>query len=318
MTHLTIAYANHRPETLPLSQSIMEEHELIILEEPPHQSFYEMLRGTIETEDYLLDQDIEYPAFSRQQCLLMQRLFRDGRKLLQVEPFIERLLEVQNFFADGNGPDDLDQSTVNYQVYLREKEATQTLINYYQTVRGNNFADIIESVDDFARADAKRFELRDRLRAEAIVNRLNDSKSICIEAGPIHLLLCHLLHKRIPSGWTLKPIFVELSGLKQLGISSGLFGPGDKLTVHYLFGRTLPSEIAHLLCARTLIFMKIVNKEEYSDTSTPFPHLADEARAAALVNHLSFEQCRKLFFEIRDQSVNAAIAMVRELAMHEN
>ena len=47
-------------------------------------------------------------------------------------------------------------------------------------------------------------------------------------------------------------------------------------------------------------------------------HLADEARAAALVNHLSFEQCRKLFFEIRDQSVNAAIAMVRELAMHKN
>lgn len=311
MTRLTIAYANHRPETLPLSQPIMEAHEQIILEEPPHPLFTEMVGGKISTEEYLYDQDIEYPAFSHQQCDLLRSLFKAEKELRQIEPYLNYLIEVQDFFAEGSGPDDLDRSSVHFQVYLREKEATRTLIEYYQAVRGDDFGLLIESIKQFARADAERFELRDRLRAKAIVSCLDGQNSICVEAGPMHLLLFHQLRRLMPPGWSIKPVFVEHQGLKALGLREGLYGPGDRLTVHYLFNRTLPVELADLLCARTLVFMKIVHKEEFADQQDPYPHLRDEGRAMALVNQLSFSLCQKLFMEIRDKSEKEAFALVR-------
>ncbi|MEJ2135060.1 MAG: hypothetical protein P8X86_07440 [Desulfofustis sp.] len=312
MTRLTIAYANHRPETLPLCQPLMEQHQRIILEEPPHPLFPRMIRGQVSTEDYLLDQDIEYPAFSQQQCLMLQSFFSGGIELLQVEPYIEHLIQVQDFFAEGNGPDNLDKSTLHYQVYLREKEATRTLIDFYQAVRGDDFSHLIESVKNFAWADARRFALRDQLRAQAIVNNLIDTQPTCVEAGPMHLLLYHNLRPLVPPDWSLKPVFVEHRGLQQLGLKSGLYGPGDQLTVHCLFQRQLQAEHADLLCARTLVFMKIVGQDEYSGQNGLFPHLRDEARAASLVNKLSFEQCRLLFGKIRDRSAAAAADLVRE------
>lgn len=310
MTRVTIAYANHRPETLPLSRQLMETHQVIILEEPPHPLFPQMVRGNVGVEDYLLDQDVEYPAFSQQQCGMLMGLFESGKKLVQVEPYLEHLIEVQNFFADGNGPEDLDRATLGYQVYLREKEATRALIQYYQAVRGDDFEAIIDSVKSFARADARRFALRDRLRARKIAQSLDPARSTCVEAGPMHLLLYHYLHELLSPDWSLRPVFTELTGLRTLGLRSGLFGPGDKLTVHYLFNRALPEETASLLCSRTLIFMKIVQKEEISDRQSLFPHLQNEARAAALANSLSQDQCRELFWRVRDLSEEAALEMV--------
>jgi hypothetical protein len=310
MTSMTIAYANHRPETLPLSKPIMEAHEQIILEEPPHPLFAEMVGGKISTDEYLFDQDIEYPAFSHQQCDLLRCLYKAEKGLLQIEPYLDYLIEVQDFFAGGSGPDDLDRSTLHYQVYLSEKEATRALIEYYQAVRGEDFALLIESIKQFALADAARFELRDRLRAQAVVSRLDGHHSICVEAGPMHLLLFHHLRRLMPPGWSIRPVFVEHQGLQALGLKTGLYGPGDKLTVHYLFNRRLPRELEDLLCARTLVFMKIVRKEEFADQQGPYPHLRDEGRAMALVNRLSFSQCRKLFMEIRDKSEQEAFTLV--------
>jgi hypothetical protein len=307
---MTIAYANHRPETLPLSQPLMEAHAQIVLEEPPHPLFSEMVRGRISTDEYLFDQDVEYPAFSHQQCDLLRSLFKADKELIQIEPYLDYLIEVQDFFAEGGGPHDLDRSTVDYQVYLREKEATRALIDYYQAVRGDDFTKLIESIKTFARADARRFELRDHLRAEAIAKSLDDRRSTCVEAGPMHLLLFHHLRSLMPPGWSIKPVFVEHYGLNALGLKSGLYGPGDKLTVHYLFNRTLPPETADLLCARTLVFMKIVHKEEFPDRQGPFPHLRNENRAAALVNRLSFSRCRELFTQIRDKTEEEALALV--------
>jgi hypothetical protein len=272
--------------------------------------FDEMVRGKISTDEYLYDQDIEYPAFSHQQCELLRSLFEAGKKLLQIEPFLDYLIEVQDFFAEGSGPDDLDRSTIHYQVYLREKEATRALIDYYQAVRGDDYNLLIGSIQAFARADARRFELRDRLRAKAIADGLEEQRSTCVEAGPMHLLLYRHLRRLMPPGWSIKPVFVEHRGLQTLGLKSGLYGPGDKLTVYYLFNRTLPSALADLLCARTLVFMKIVHKEEFSDQQAAYPHLKNEGRAAALVNRLSFSQCRELFLKIRDKTDKEAFRMV--------
>lgn len=318
MTRLTIAYANHRPETLPLSQPIMQEHRVIILEEPRHPLFKKMLAGQIKIADYLFDQDIEYPAFSLQQCRMMRHMYRGGRKIFQIEPFIDHLIEVQNFFADGNSPKDLDSDSTQYQVYQREKESTKALIEYYQAVRKEDFSGIVESLKVFARADAKRFILRDRLRAEAIVSKLNDSRSACVEAGPMHLQLYHSLKSQLPLGWSVNPVFVEHRGFKTLGLKPRLYGPGDRLTIHYLFKHRLPPDYMDLLCARTLVFTKIVQKEEYPEGQSAFPHLRDESEAITLVSKLSYSQCRRLFFDIRDKSTEEAKALVRSLASPDN
>ena len=295
MKQMTIAYANHRPETIRLSEKIMATHRAIILEEPFDDNLVAMLNSEISIEDYQLGQEIEYPEFSTEQCRLLRKLYRSGITIIQSEPYYEHLFSVQNFFADGYTPDDLDQSTERYQVYAHEKEATGRLIDYYQAVQRGDFEDIIESVQRFAAADGARFRLRDRLRADAITSLVGEHASVCVEAGPMHLLLYRYLRDSVPGAWSIRPIFVEHGVLKKSGSRAGLFGPGDLLTAHYLLGTALPAQHLSLLAARALIFMKIIEKDEMNDWEKDFPHLNNETMANRLVNGLSYEHCKSLF-----------------------
>ena len=116
MNVLTIAYANHRPETLRLSEPLMRRHQAVILEEPPDSNLAAMLDGRLSTTDYLLEQDIEYPLFSSEQCRLARALHQAGVAILQAEPYFEHLYAVQSFFADGHRPDELDRQTERFRV----------------------------------------------------------------------------------------------------------------------------------------------------------------------------------------------------------
>jgi len=312
MNQITIAYANHRPETIRLSEKIMRDHQAIILEEPPDRNLPAMLEGLLEIDDYLLGQDIEYPAFSTEQCRLLIKLHRSGQKIIQSEPYYEHLFVVQDFFADGHAPDELDRSTEQYQVYLHEKKATGTLIDYYQANQTNDFDHIVEAVHTFAAADAARFKLRDRLRAREIAERLKEFTSVCIEAGPMHLLLYRYLRKSLPAGWQIRPRFVENHALTQLGCRTGVYGPGDALTAHYLLGNVHSVERRNLLAARALIFMKIIEKEEMTDWQNDFPHLKNESTASRLVRELSYQRCKILFAEIEGLSSRNAFDMVQK------
>jgi hypothetical protein len=303
MNKLTIVYANHRPETLRLSHPLMDKHQLVVLEEPAHPKFAQMLDNSVDAAVYLLEQDIEYPAFSMEQCRLLRELNQAGAHILQVEPYLERLFAVQNFFADGHTPEELDRSRVEYQVYAREREATGKLIAFYKAARQDDFDNIIASVKEFARSDALRFRLRDFLRARAIASlasQLQKYERICVEAGPMHLLLYRHLRTLLSSGYLVRPVFVEQRALQSIGCRLGLYSPGDTLTAHYLLDNPVSVEYENLLCARALIFMKIVAKEEFSDWHDDFPHLRNECEANRLVKRLSYERCKKLFVEMRD------------------
>ena len=97
----------HRPEMIPLISEAMRRSEAIFLEEPPAPGFDQMIRGELSVEDYLLPIDVEYPAFSRDMCCLLRELHAEGKKIHQVEPFIESLLSIHEFFAEGHKPDDV-------------------------------------------------------------------------------------------------------------------------------------------------------------------------------------------------------------------
>jgi hypothetical protein len=314
MNRLTIAYANHRPETIRLSETIMREHQAVILEEPPDDNLSAMLNGRMGIDDYLLGQEIEYPAFSAEQCRLLRKLHRDGISIIQVEPYYQHLFTVQNFFADGHGPGELDQSTEQYLVYSHEKMVTGKLIDYYKAVQTRDFEHIIESIQTFTGADAARFRLRDQLRARSIAGHCSEHARICIEAGPMHLLLYRYLRDYLPEGWTVRPVFVENKILEKIGCRSALYGPGDTLTAHYLLGNALSKEYRNLLAARALIFTKINEKEELDDWQTDFPHLHNESAINQIVKQLSYEQCRTLFSEIGEVPAEKAFHLVRKAA----
>ncbi len=299
MQNITLCYSTHRPETLALTTRIMKNHDVILLEEPRHPDFHKALGGTVNLEDHLLELDIDYPAFTLGQYRLLQQFFQAGKEILQVEPYFDHLLWIQYFFAEGHHPDEITSNTPAHAVYCAEREATKNLIKYYNEVRGDNFQKILAAMNTFAMADARRFILRDSLRAKRIVELLVPGKDIYIEAGSIHLFLKRLLSKSLSKGCHLRIHDIDGEALKVLNLHGSLFSPGDELTLDYIFGRSVSQQKWQLCCAQALIYSKIIRKEEISSGDGEFPHTLNEIRSIVAVKKLSIEKCRTLFQRIR-------------------
>ena len=123
----------HRPEMIPVMADWMRRHDAIFLEEPPTESFEQMLGGLLDVNDYLMQLDVEYFDFSRKMCYLLQELKAEGKIIFQVEPYLETLLYIPEFFAEGHRPEELKKNALQYPVYLSERNATGALLTYYQT-----------------------------------------------------------------------------------------------------------------------------------------------------------------------------------------
>lgn len=311
MNTVTICYSAHRPETLGLTARIMQEHDLIILEEPPHPDFQAMLDGHIDTEVHMLELDLGYPVFALRQYRLLQVMNSAGKEITQVEPFLEQLLDIHYFFADGHSPDELDTTDAKYAVYCSEREATGLLIDYYGAVRGDDYEKILQIMKRFAMADAARFRLRDLLRATHIAEMLEPGRKIYIEAGSIHLALHTYLGRILPADWSLRVHFIEREAMRYLGLSGSLFNPGDELTLSHVFHKTLRESHENLLCAQSLIYAKLVRKDEVRPDDMVFPHTRNDLETIRIVRKLSFSVCRELFFRIRPLATDEAWAYVR-------
>ena len=182
---ITLGLSEHRPEMIPLIESAMQQHQAILLEEPADEGFKHMLTGELGVEDYLRGIDVEYPEFSRGMCYLLRKLRTAGKDILQVEPYLEILLGIHAYFTEGHGPDNLARDSIQYPVFLAERNATRMLISFYNISMSASFEDTIEAVKRFARADAARFRLRDSLRAQAVASLAQEFSSVYVEAGLI-------------------------------------------------------------------------------------------------------------------------------------
>jgi len=319
MQQVFVGLCLHRTEMIPLISGAMRCSEAIFLEEPTAPGFDQMIRGELSVDDYLLPIDVEYPAFSRDMCCLLRELHADGKKIYQVEPFIESLLSVHEFFADGHKPDDLAESSIHFYVYRAERAATGALLVYYQTVGIGTFEEAIEAIIRFARADAARFRLRDSLRAQELVSLVQEYPSSYIESGLIHYQLWRLLRNRLPSHLRVKPLFLADAALRSMGEKGHLYGPGDQLTLLYIFHPTISlPEWEKLLAARSMIYSKILEKQESNGDGETFPHLRDELACIRAVRQLSIDDCRHLFPLIRRARSSEARQLVAAfLAMPE-
>ncbi len=313
MPQVTIGLSMHRPEMTPLMSDHMRRHEAIFLEDPPDAGFEPMLAGRLAVDDYVMQLDVAYPIFGKNMCELLQELTGQGKKIFQVEPFLKILLGIHEFFAEGHHPEELQKNSIQYPVYLAERNATQALLAYYQTVMAGSFDDTIDAIIQFARMDAARFGLRDSLRAQEIASMVKKYSSSYVEAGVMHYSLWHRLRQQLPGKVPIKVIFLADDALTSLGLKGRLYGPGDRLTLLYIYHPgILDTGREKLLAARSIIYSKIVEKEEMTDDLNRFPHLRDEMDCIRITQQLSMEDCRRLFPLVRRAQSSAARKVVFE------
>jgi hypothetical protein len=243
-------------------------------------------------------------------CDLLRELHGKGRRFVQVEPYLEALLEIHELFAAGKSSRDIEPFPRLLEVYEAEKLATGMLIAYYATSVKAPFDQVVEAVKRFTRANVKRLKVRERLRAQAIGAIINGCQSVFIEAGYIHYPLYHYLRRELGPERKIRAVFLLDPVVRKLGAKRRNLGPGDLLTFLYTFHANLSQPTADLLAARSLISAKLIHKEELLPGPSPAPHSEDQLRINRLVDRLTFQDCQQLFEQIRFVRRERALELV--------
>ncbi len=309
---VTVGFVSHHVEALPFIREQMERHETLVLEEPPAPSFPSMLNGHLSLDDYLLEIDSEFPRFDRLMCGLLREFHGLVRRIVQVEPYLERLIEIHELFAEGKTVGDVMASDSLRNVYRAERAATGALIAYYSKSVSAPFPEVVEAVKTFALTDARRLALRDRLRARAIESAAGAGEWIFVEAGYIHYPLYRILLDQMGSSWKVRVVFLLEPVIRELKGKRRNLGPGDVLTLRYALNRPPAQSLADLLAARSLIFIKLINTEELLPSASLAPHVQDEIRVNGIVDQLSFKDCEALFNDIRLVKRDLALQRVED------
>jgi len=301
-TKVLIAFSPHRVETLSIAKKLIESSDIVILEEPFSPAFYDFLKNKLSLEEYLEQTEFGFPCFERESLSLLKDLSKQGKKILQVEPYFEVLNVIRKELDKGKSLSYLKSRPILKRVYEVESKATEKLLEYYESTLQLNFNTIVKKVIEFSQADAERFILRDKLRAKKIAKILKNfpGKRIYIEAGTIHIYFKKLLHLLLKKEkiFKLNSTFLLSNVLKPLIGKYWIFPPGELLTLRQIF-KVGNTEEFKLLAARSLIYIKIIPKEELLPTERePFPHLKRELEAIKLVECLNYKDCEKLYFKL--------------------
>ena len=307
----TIGFSSHRAEALPFARSEMKRHEIIVLEEPPNPHFAAMLDGKLPIDDYLMEIAPGFPQFEHLMCKILREFHRKGLTILQIEPYLEMLLKIHDLFAEGQTPAHVVKLPELKVVYEAEKRATGALIKYYSSTIESDFDQVIASVKEFARADAERLVLRARLRARAIASTAVKNEDLYIESGYIHYPLYLYLRRKLASTHKIRVVFLLQPIIKSLKGRRRNMGPGDLLTLNYAFHSSLKDDLANLLAARSLVYIKLIQKEEMLPGRSNAPHSEEDVVINRLVDDLEFEDCRKIFEKIRFEKRERALHLVK-------
>jgi len=310
---ITIGFSSHRIEVIPYAKILMENHDVIITEESPNSRFKDLLDNKISIDNYLSEIDSGFPEFSRRMYKFLKRLYKKGKKILQIEPYIERLMEIHEMFLEKKEPSEVLEIPRLKEVYEAEKKATGALLYFYESSMGRSFEKIVDAVKNFARADAERFRLRDQMRAKAITEILPEDEAVYIEAGAIHVCLEKALQQKVRKTRNIRTVFLLEPVVRKLTGKKQVIAPGDILTEHYIFRKRKNEDFENLLAARSLIYIQILEKEEMIPSRTEkTPHIKDEIQAIELVNKITFKQCKEIYGKIRFLDRRKALKIVQD------
>ena len=307
---VTVALSQHRPETVRPAAALMARHDTVILEEPPSRKLERLLVGDLPVDAYVRQIDTEYPEFSRRMARALIKLHANGKRIVAVEPFLGHLVAIHEGFAAGGAPTDLQPETDRWEVYLAERDATAALLGFYETAVTGSFDQVVSAVKRFARRDAARFVLRDTLRARALAPLLATCGSAYIEAGQMHYALWRYLRRAAGGAGDVRLRFLIEGPGKHPDRRQHLYGPGDILTLLYIFHPDLRDPREDLLAGRSLIYNKLITKQEIPASGTQSPHADNEAAVINRVHRLSLADCRTLFPLIRREKTVFALDIV--------
>lgn len=312
---ITIGFSPHRAEALPFIVRSMARHQVIVLEDSPNSNFTHMLNRDMSIENCLMEIDSGFPEFERLMCRSLRKLHEQGKEILQIEPYLERLLEIHEHFAAGKTPADILKLPELNPVYQAEKKATGALITYYRRSIQTDFSAVIASVNAFAKADAERSNLRSMLRARAIAS-MDTTREIFVESGYIHYPLYLYLRRKLKGHSKIRVVYLLHTVFRKLGCKRRNMGPGDILTLYYALNSKIKKDLADLLAARSLIYIKLIQKQEMIPHGSEAPHSQDEAAANRLVDRLGFEDCKVIYprirFKHRDRALETVTAFVNQ------
>jgi len=311
---ITIGFSSHHAETLPSAHEYMERHQLIVLEDAPSPSFSGMLEGRISVDEYMMEIDSGFPEFERLMCAMLQKLFESGRQIVQVEPYLETLLRIHELLADGKTPEAVVKDPALGRVYHAEKRATAALLDYYACSLKSPFDEVVTAVKAFAKADAHRLRLRALLRSQAIASLISNGIDTYVEAGYIHYFLYICLRRNLSATQKIQVAFLLAPVVRKLGGVRRNMGPGDILTLHYVLHGRVPKTMGDLLAARSLVYIKLLQKEELLPGASETPHSEDMAKVNRMVDGLTKEQCGKLFERVRLAKRERALEIVEHLS----
>jgi hypothetical protein len=298
---VTIAFTSHRIETIPYAKKFLKNQDVIITEEAPNPRFSLMLDKKIPIKTYIEQEHLEFPEFSKQYYTLLRLLHRNRKKILQIEPYMEKLMQIYDLFSNGKSPADVKRIPALRKVYDAERKATAALLNFYELSLSSHLPGVLDSVKEFARVDAERFRLRDSLRAQAISEAVTQKdKRVYIEAGGIHIYLEKTLKEKLGKRCQIKTMVLLGEEIQKLTRRKTFYPPGDHLTIHYILKKKANEEYETLLAIKSLIYIKLLNKNEMSpNKKTKTPHLDDELKVHSLIENLTLGDCEALYRKIR-------------------
>jgi hypothetical protein len=135
----------------------------------------------------------------------------------------------------------------------------------------------------------------------------------------MHYQLWRLLRRLLPSSARVSPIFLADAARPSLAEKGHLYAPGDQLTFLYIFHPAISrTEWEKLLAARSMVYSKILEKNELDERLETFPHLRDELACIRAIRQLSLEDCKHLFPLIRRAGTLEARGMITEFLLKRN
>ncbi len=263
---MKVVLSSHRVENLPFIEKEFEKAEIIVLEEPPNDLFRDVLEGKISAKDYVESINTQFPRYTLE-LLSILRKFSD-REIYQIEPYLEEVEKLKH------------TNVGNEKVREMERRVNMAYIDYAESFIKSNFDEIVQKVVEFAKADAERFVMRDEMRAKAI----DFDGEVVVEAGLMHTKLVEFLDAEVV---TVPELIAEELGTEYLD------PPGNVLTKTFIYGEDADT---HLLAARSLVFVTLVEKGEMvPDSVDIYPHFIHEQKLVRFVNKLDYEKCKRVF-----------------------
>jgi hypothetical protein len=155
--------------------------------------------------------------------------------------------------------------------------------------------------------DAARFRLRDSLRAQALASLFPEFNSVYVETGTIHYTLWQYLRTKLDVSIRMKLLFVADGADHDASRRMYRYGPGDRLTLLYMFHPAFSDRHReNLLAARSLIYAKLIAKNEMTEDLKAWPHIRNEMECILFTNRLSLNECRDLYDRVRHSDTQQA------------